>query len=80
MAQGDRSFHIKLHVFCMQVGGFVTAYDNLVYATVKGAGHEVGQSKPQQMYLLWSSFIRGPHSFSNNTDYPLAPLTTAFHQ
>lgn len=64
----------------MQVGGFVTAYDNLVYATVKGAGHEVGQTKPQQMYLLWSSFIKGPHSFSNNTDYPLAPLTTAFYQ
>ncbi|KAK9851356.1 hypothetical protein WJX84_001052, partial [Apatococcus fuscideae] len=59
-----------------QVGGYVTVYDNLVYATVKGAGHEVAQTKPQQMYLLWSSFLTGSKSFSNSSDYPLSPLTT----
>lgn len=71
---------IVLDVFCMQVGGFVTAYDNPVYATVKGAGHEVGQTKPQQLHLPWSSFNRGPHTFSNDTESTSAPLTTTVYQ
>lgn len=44
---------------CMQVAGFVQHYDGLAYATVKGAGHMVGQGKPAEALSLIDRFLQG---------------------
>lgn len=43
----------------VQVAGFVQHYDGLSYATVKGAGHMVGQGKPAEALSLIDRFLRG---------------------
>ena len=50
----DRS----LNEDCVQVAGFVQHYEGLSYATVKGAGHMVGQAKPAEALSLIDSFLR----------------------
>lgn len=41
----------------MQVAGFVQYYEGLTYATVIGAGHMVGQGKPEQGLALIDKFL-----------------------
>ena len=43
----------------MQVAGFVQQYEGLAFATVKGAGHMVGQGKPLEALRLIYSFLHG---------------------
>ncbi len=43
----------------MQVAGFVQQYEGLAFATVKGAGHMVGQGKPAEALRLIDSFLHG---------------------
>ena len=43
----------------MQVAGFVQHYDGLSFATVKGAGHMVGQGKPAEALSLIDMFLQG---------------------
>ena len=42
-----------------QTAGYLTVYDTLTYATVKGAGHEVPLFQPLEAYVLISSFVAG---------------------
>lgn len=42
-----------------QVAGFVQQYEGLAFATVKGAGHMVGQGKPAEALRLIDSFLHG---------------------
>ncbi len=37
----------------------MTEYEGLVYATVKGAGHMVPQSKPAESLAMFTRFLRG---------------------
>lgn len=41
----------------VQVAGFVQYYEGLTYATVIGAGHMVGQAKPEQGLALIDKFL-----------------------
>ncbi|XP_065316502.1 lysosomal protective protein-like isoform X1 [Gordionus sp. m RMFG-2023] len=41
-----------------QVAGFVDYYDNLIFATVKGAGHMVPQWRPGQALHMISKFLK----------------------
>jgi len=41
-----------------QVGGYVTEYTGLTFATVRGAGHMVPQNRPQAAYVMASTFIK----------------------
>nr|QOL01248.1 putative extracellular protein TR9_053b [Trebouxia lynnae] len=41
-----------------QVAGFIQHFEGLSYATVKGAGHMVGQAKPAEALHLIDSFLR----------------------
>lgn len=34
-------------------------YDNMWYATIKGAGHEAGLYAPMTLYHLFSNFLLG---------------------
>ena len=47
--------HLALHA---QVAGFVQHYQGLSFATVKGAGHMVGQAKPAEALSLIDRFLR----------------------
>jgi serine carboxypeptidase-like clade 1 len=40
-----------------QVVGYVVHYKGLVYATVRGAGHMVPETKPEEALALFSRFI-----------------------
>lgn len=42
----------------MQVAGFVQHYEGLSFATVKGAGHMVGQGKPEEALSMIDRFLR----------------------
>jgi len=42
-----------------EVGGYVIVYDGLVFATVRGAGHEVPSYQPERALTLFSAFIQG---------------------
>uniref|UniRef100_A0ACD5Y143 Uncharacterized protein n=1 Tax=Avena sativa TaxID=4498 RepID=A0ACD5Y143_AVESA len=43
-----------------EVGGYVQAYtEGLVFATVRGAGHQVPYFKPEKALILVSSFLKG---------------------
>lgn len=42
---------------CVQVGGYVTEYDGLTLATVRGAGHMVPYTQPVRGLHLFKSFI-----------------------
>ena len=42
-----------------QVAGYVTIYEGLTFATVKGAGHMVPQYAPEAAYYMFSNFING---------------------
>ncbi|KAL6777510.1 hypothetical protein ACKKBF_B21775 [Auxenochlorella protothecoides x Auxenochlorella symbiontica] len=42
-----------------QVGGFAVHYRGLVYATVRGAGHAVPESRPREALALFTRFVRG---------------------
>ncbi|GAB2274491.1 hypothetical protein Dimus_009261 [Dionaea muscipula] len=42
-----------------QVGGYVVGYENLTYATVRGAGHEVPTYQPERALALFSSYLNG---------------------
>lgn len=41
-----------------QVGGYVTEYDGLTFATVRGAGHMVPYVQPQRGLQLFEAFLR----------------------
>jgi serine carboxypeptidase-like clade 2 len=44
----------------LQVGGYVQAYtDAFVFASVKGAGHQVPYFEPEKALILVSSFLKG---------------------
>ncbi|XP_050272311.1 serine carboxypeptidase 24-like isoform X2 [Quercus robur] len=48
-----------------QVGGWTEVYDQLTFATVRGAGHEVPLFQPKRAFILFKSFLAGkelPHS------------------
>lgn len=42
----------------VQVAGFVQHYEGLSFATVKGAGHMVGQAKPAEALSLIDRYLR----------------------
>jgi carboxypeptidase C (cathepsin A) len=42
-----------------QVAGYVTQYEGLTFATIKGAGHMVPQFKPQAALKMFENFIAG---------------------
>ncbi|KAK7817171.1 serine carboxypeptidase 24 [Quercus suber] len=42
-----------------QVGGWTEVYDQLTFATVRGAGHEVPKSQPNRALILFKSFLAG---------------------
>ena len=42
-----------------QVAGYVSEYEGLTFATVKGAGHMVPQTKPEAAYNMFARFING---------------------
>ncbi|KAJ0861372.1 putative carboxypeptidase D [Helianthus annuus] len=42
-----------------QVGGWTEVYDGLMFATVRGAGHEVPLLQPERGFLLFESFLAG---------------------
>ncbi|KAM3714378.1 hypothetical protein ACB098_01G329700 [Castanea mollissima] len=42
-----------------QVGGRTEVYDQLTFATVRGAGHEVPKSQPKRALILFKSFLAG---------------------
>ncbi|KAK4607882.1 hypothetical protein RGQ29_001626 [Quercus rubra] len=42
-----------------QVGGWTEVYDQLTFATVRGAGHEVPLSQPKRALILFKSFLAG---------------------
>lgn len=41
-----------------QVGGYVTEFDGLMFATVRGAGHMVPFVQPERSILLFNAFLR----------------------
>ncbi|KAK7853349.1 serine carboxypeptidase 24 [Quercus suber] len=42
-----------------QVGGWTEVYDQLTFATVRGAGHEVPLFQPKRALILFKSFLAG---------------------
>ncbi|GAA0166082.1 serine protease [Lithospermum erythrorhizon] len=42
-----------------EVGGYVVEYQNLTFATVRGAGHFVPSYQPARALDLFSSFLNG---------------------
>ncbi|GAB2214819.1 hypothetical protein Droror1_Dr00019183 [Drosera rotundifolia] len=42
-----------------QVGGYVVEYENLTFATVRDAGHEVPSYQPERALALFSSYLDG---------------------
>lgn len=48
-----RPYHVNGHV-----GGFITEYDGLTFATVHGAGHMVPEDKPAEAYHLVFNWIK----------------------
>ena len=42
-----------------QVGGWVTEYEGLTFATVKGAGHMVPQYRPESAFAMFTRFLNG---------------------
>ncbi|XP_065631896.1 serine carboxypeptidase 24 [Quercus suber] len=42
-----------------QVGGWTEVYNELTFASVRGAGHEVPQYQPQRAFILFKSFLAG---------------------
>ena len=50
--------HKQSCALVLQVAGFVQDYEGLSYATVKGAGHMVGQAKPEEALNLIDRFLR----------------------
>jgi carboxypeptidase C (cathepsin A) len=42
-----------------QVAGYVTYYQGLTFATVKGAGHMVPQYAPEAAYYMFTNFVSG---------------------
>ncbi|KAL6140473.1 hypothetical protein ACLB2K_058774 [Fragaria x ananassa] len=42
-----------------EVGGYVIMYEGLVFATVRGAGHEVPSYQPGRALTLFSAFLQG---------------------
>lgn len=42
------------------VGGYITRYDhNFSFATVRGAGHMVPETRPQAAYHMFANFLEG---------------------
>ncbi|GFP87775.1 serine carboxypeptidase-like 40 [Phtheirospermum japonicum] len=51
-----------------EVGGYTQVYQNLTFATVRGAGHEVPMYQPKRSLSLITHFVTGtplPHSSTN---------------
>lgn len=44
-----------------QVGGWTQAYEQLVYATVRGAAHMVPYAQPERALILFRRFLSGKH-------------------
>ncbi|KAI5067110.1 hypothetical protein GOP47_0017638 [Adiantum capillus-veneris] len=44
-----------------QVGGWTRAFENLTYATVRGAAHMVPYTQPQRALVLFEAFLEGKH-------------------
>jgi hypothetical protein len=44
-------------LLAMQVGGWTVAYDGLTFVTVRGAGHMVPTSQPEQALELFKHFL-----------------------
>ncbi|XP_030954890.1 serine carboxypeptidase 24-like isoform X1 [Quercus lobata] len=42
-----------------QVGGWTEVYNELTFASVRGAGHEVPQYQPKRAFILFKSFLAG---------------------
>ncbi|KAM3762247.1 hypothetical protein ACB098_01G329900 [Castanea mollissima] len=42
-----------------QVGGWTEVYNELTFASVRGAGHEVPQYQPKRAFVLFKSFLAG---------------------
>ncbi|KAL8040855.1 hypothetical protein ABFX02_10G127300 [Erythranthe guttata] len=42
-----------------QVGGWTEVYENLTFATVRGAGHEVPLFQPRRAFILFQAFLSG---------------------
>eukprot|EP01117_Protostelium_nocturnum_P012921 TRINITY_DN4783_c0_g2_i1.p1 TRINITY_DN4783_c0_g2~~TRINITY_DN4783_c0_g2_i1.p1 ORF type:complete len:201 (+),score=42.44 TRINITY_DN4783_c0_g2_i1:929-1531(+) len=41
-----------------QTGGFVTKYQDMLFATVRGAGHMVPETQPERALALFSRFLK----------------------
>eukprot|EP00028_Trichosphaerium_sp_Am-I-7-wt_P003069 CAMPEP_0168516210 /NCGR_PEP_ID=MMETSP0405-20121227/5268_1 /TAXON_ID=498012 /ORGANISM="Trichosphaerium sp, Strain Am-I-7 wt" /LENGTH=457 /DNA_ID=CAMNT_0008535881 /DNA_START=968 /DNA_END=2341 /DNA_ORIENTATION=+ len=41
-----------------QVGGYVTVYDTMTFATVRNAGHQVPYFQPERAYIMFSNWIK----------------------
>eukprot|EP00955_Chlamydomonas_euryale_P012697 137062-Chlamydomonas_euryale.AAC.5 len=42
-----------------QVGGYLSKYEELTFATIRGAGHMCPYSQPERTHMLVSHFVRG---------------------
>lgn len=42
-----------------QVAGFVVKYQNLTFATVRGAGHMAPYTQPERSFALFSRWVQG---------------------
>ena len=40
-----------------QIGGYMKGFDNLIFATVRGAGHTVPTDRPGEILKLFYNFI-----------------------
>lgn len=53
------SLIIFIYPFSFQVGGYAVEYENLIFVTVRGAGHFVPSYQPGRAFTMFSSFING---------------------
>ncbi|CAA0807558.1 Serine carboxypeptidase-like 40 [Striga hermonthica] len=50
-----------------EVGGYTVEYENVTFATVRGAGHMVPSYQPERALVLFSSFLHGKMPPNNTT-------------
>ncbi|KAL3621175.1 hypothetical protein CASFOL_036087 [Castilleja foliolosa] len=50
-----------------EVGGYAVGYENVTFATIRGAGHAVPSYQPQRALALFSSFLKGISPPRENT-------------